>query len=88
MTRWRMPANVGQTALYSRVERLPFAPDAIAFLSASSAALGSGTLWEQPAAGHAFVGAGLAWEMRATGSGRFGQISTAMRDLPVEARSR
>ena len=42
--------HVGQTALYSRVERLPFAPDAIAFLSASSAALGSGTLWEQPAA--------------------------------------
>ena len=73
--------HVGQTALYSRVERLPFAPDAIAFLSASSAALGSGALWEQPAARLAFVGAGLAWEIRATGSGRFGQISTAMRDL-------
>ena len=73
--------HVGQTALYSRVERLPFAPDAIAFLTASSAALGSGTLWEQPAARLAFAGAGLAWEMCATGSGRFGQISTAMREL-------
>ena len=50
--------QLGQPALYSRVERLPFAPDAIAFLDASSAALGSGTLWEHPGAGLAFAGAG------------------------------
>jgi menaquinone-specific isochorismate synthase len=70
---------LGQTALWSRVERLPFTPDPIAFLAASSTALGSGTLWEQPGAGLAFAGAGSAWEMRATGPGRFGQISSAMR---------
>jgi isochorismate synthase len=73
--------QLGRPALYSRVERLPFAPDAIAFLDASSAALGSGTLWEQPGTGLAFAGAGSAWEMHATGPGRFGQVSAAMRDM-------
>jgi isochorismate synthase len=70
-----------RTALLSRVERLPFAPDPVAFLAASSAALGSGTLWEQPGAGLAFAGAGSAWEMRANGPGRFGQVASAMREL-------
>ncbi len=73
--------HLGRVALCSRVERLPLAPDQIAFLAASSAALGSGTLWEQPGAGLAFAGAGSAWEMRVTGSGRFGQISSAMREM-------
>jgi isochorismate synthase len=76
--------HLGRPALYSRVERMPFAPDAIAFLDASSAALGSGILWEQPGAGLAFAGAGLAWETRAAGPGRFGQVATALRD--VQAR--
>jgi menaquinone-specific isochorismate synthase len=75
--------QLGQPALYSRVERLPFAADAIAFLDASSAALGSGTLWEHPGAGLAFAGAGSVWETHATGPGRFGQVSTAVRDLPA-----
>jgi isochorismate synthase len=73
--------HLGRTALFSRVERLPFAPDPVAFLAASSATLGTGTLWEQPAAGLAFAGAGSIREMRATGPGRFGQVSAAMRDL-------
>jgi len=76
--------QIGRPALYSRVERLPIAPDALAFLDASSAVLGSGTLWERPGAGLAFAGAGLAWETHATGPSRFGQISAAMRD--VQAR--
>ncbi len=41
--------QLGRTTLLSHVEQLPFAPDPVAFLAASSAALGSGTLWEQPA---------------------------------------
>jgi isochorismate synthase len=73
--------QLGRPALLSDVERLPFAPDAVAFLAASSTALGSGTLWEQPAAGIAFAGAGSAREMRATGRGRFGQVTAALRDL-------
>jgi isochorismate synthase len=73
--------QLGQPALYSRVEQLPFAPDAIAFLDASSAVFGSGTLWEQPGAGLAFAGAGWAWKTHATGPSRFGQVSAAMRDL-------
>jgi menaquinone-specific isochorismate synthase len=72
---------LGQTALFSRVERLAFSPDTVAFLTASSAALGSGTLWEQAGAGLAFAGAGSAWEMRATGPGRFGQVAAAMLEL-------
>ena len=71
----------GRPALLSRVERLPFAPDAIAFLGASSSALGSGALWEQPAVGLAFAGAGLSWEIRGTGPGRFGRVSSALRAL-------
>ena len=81
MTPWRVPASSGEPRSYSHVERLPFAPDPVAFLAASSAALGSGTLWEQPATGLAFAGAGSACEIRATGPGRFGQVSAAMRDL-------
>jgi isochorismate synthase len=73
--------QIGRTALFSRIELLPFAPDPIAFLAACSAVLGSGTLWEQSGAGLAFAGAGSAWEMRATGPGRFGQVSAAMREL-------
>lgn len=73
--------KLGQTALWSRAERLSFTPDPIAFLAASSAELGSGTLWEQPGAGFALAGAGSAWEMRATGPGRFGQISSAVREM-------
>ena len=73
--------KLGRTALWSRVEQLSFTPDPIAFLAASSAALGSGTLWEQPGAGFAFAGAGSAWEMRATGPGRFGEISSSMREM-------
>jgi isochorismate synthase len=73
--------QLGRTALWSQVQRLPFAPDAIAFLDAGSAVLGSGTLWEQPGAGLAFVGAGSAWEMRGTGPSRFGQVSAALRDV-------
>jgi len=65
----------------THVEQLSCAPDAIAFLAASSAALGSGTLWQQSATGLAFAGAGSAYEMRATGPGRFGQVAAAMRDL-------
>jgi menaquinone-specific isochorismate synthase len=75
--------QLGRPALYSRVERLPIAPDAIAFLDAGSAVLGSGTLWEQPGAGLGFAGAGSAWETHATGPGRFGQVSAAVRDLQV-----
>jgi menaquinone-specific isochorismate synthase len=73
--------QLGRTALLSHVERLPFAPDPIAFLAVSSAALGSGTLWQQPATRLAFAGAGSAWELRGTGPGRFGQVSASMRDL-------
>jgi isochorismate synthase len=73
--------QLGRTALCSRVERLPFAPDAIAFLDTASAVLGSGTLWEQPGASFAFAGAGSAWEVRATAPGRFGQVSAAMREV-------
>jgi isochorismate synthase len=76
--------QLGRTALCSRVEKLPSAPNAIAFLNAASAVLGSGTLWEQPGAGHAIAGAGSAWEMHATGLGRFGHVSAAIRD--VQAR--
>ena len=72
---------LGRTALFSRVERLTFAPDPLAFLAASSSVLGSGTLWEQAGAGLAFAGAGLAWEMCATGPGRFGQIAAATREM-------
>ena len=68
-------------ALLSHVEPLSFAPDPIAFLSASSATLGAGTLWAQPGAGIAFSGAGRAFVIRADGPGRFGQVSAAMRDL-------
>ena len=71
--------QLGRTALLSHVERLPFAPDPIAFLAISSATLGSGTLWQQPATGLAFAGAGSAWATSATGPGRFGQVSVAMR---------
>ena len=71
--------QLGRAALFSRVERLPLVPDAIAFLDAASSVLGSGTLWEQPGAGLAFAGAGSAWEPRAPGPGRYGQVSTAMR---------
>jgi menaquinone-specific isochorismate synthase len=73
--------QLGRTSLLSRVERLPIAPDPIAFLAASSAALGTGTLWQQSATGFAFAGAGSACELRATGPGRFGQMSSAMRHL-------
>ena len=73
--------QLGRTALLSRVERLPIAPDLIAFLAASSAELGCGTLWDQPRSGVAFAGAGWSWEMRAAGSGRFAQVSAATRDL-------
>jgi isochorismate synthase EntC len=73
--------ELGRTALFSRVERLTFAPDSLAFLAASSAALGSGTLWEQAGAGLAFAGAGSAWEMCATGPCRFGQVAAAMWEL-------
>jgi menaquinone-specific isochorismate synthase len=73
--------QLGRTTLLSHVEQLPFAPDPVAFLAASSAALDSGTLWEQPAMGLAFAGAGSACEIRATGPGRLGQVSAAMRDL-------
>lgn len=68
-------------ALLSHVETLSFAPDPISFLSASSGALGAGTLWAQPSAGIAFSGAGSAFSVRAAGPGRFGQVSAAMRDL-------
>jgi isochorismate synthase len=71
----------GRTVLLSQVEPLPIAPDGIAFLAASSSALGSGTLWQQPTAGLTFAGAGSACEMRSTGPGRFGQVSSAVRDL-------
>ena len=73
--------QLGRTTLLSHVEQLPFAPDPVAFLAASSAALDSGTLWEQPAIGLAFAGAGSACEIRATGPGRLSQVSAAMRDL-------
>ena len=73
--------QLGRTALYSRVERLAFAPDAIAFLAASAPALGTGTLWEQPGVGLAFAGAGSAWEMRASGPGRFGQKAAAVWEM-------
>ena len=79
--------QLGRPALYSRVERLPFAPNGIAFLDASSAVLGSGTLWEQPGAGLTFSGAGSAWEAHATGPGRFGQVSVVMRDMRASLRS-
>ena len=65
----------------SHVEVLSFTPDPISFLSASSDALGAGTLWAQPSAGVAFSGAGSAFSIRAAGPGRFGQVSAAMRDL-------
>jgi len=77
---WRA-RELGGTALFSRVERLPMAPDPIAFLAASSAELGSGTLWQQSSASLTFAGAGSAWEMPATGLGRFGLVSSAMRRL-------
>jgi menaquinone-specific isochorismate synthase len=73
--------QLGRTALLSHVERLAFAPDPIAFLAASSAALGSGTLWQEPTTGLAFAGGGSAWEVGATGSGRFAQVSAAIRNL-------
>ena len=73
--------QLGRPALISRVERLPSTPDAIAFLAASSSALGSGVLWGQPAGGLTLAGAGLAREIRAPGSGRFGRVSSAMRDV-------
>ena len=73
--------QLGRTTLYSRVERLPFAPDATAFLDAGSAVLGSGTFWEQPGARLAFAGAGSAWEIHAAGPRRFGQVSAAVRDM-------
>jgi isochorismate synthase len=73
--------QLGQTALYSRVERMAFAPDPLAFLAASSAELGSGTLWVQAGAGLAFAGAGSAWDMCATGPGRFGQVAAATREI-------
>ena len=76
--------HLGRTALCSRVERLPFAPDAVAFLDGGATVLGCGTLWEQPGARLAFAGAGSAWEMNATGPARFGQVSAAIRD--VQAR--
>src|SRR5215218_7372797 len=73
--------QLGRTTLYSRVERLPFAPDATAFLDAGSAVLGSGAFWEQPGARLAFAGAGSAWEIHAAGPCRFGQVSAAVRDM-------
>jgi isochorismate synthase EntC len=73
--------QLGRTVLLSHVERLACAPDPIAFLAASSAALGSGTLWQQPATGLAIAGAGAAWEIAATGPGRFGQVAEAIRNL-------
>jgi menaquinone-specific isochorismate synthase len=68
-------------ALLSHVELLSFAPDPIAFLAASSEALGAGTLWAQPGAGKAFSGAGSAFVVRADGPGTFGQLAAAMSDL-------
>jgi isochorismate synthase len=76
--------QLGQTALFSRVERIPFVPDAITFLGAGSAVLGTGTLWEQPGAGFAFAGAGSVWEIHASGPSRFGQVSAALRDVQAK----
>ena len=73
--------KLGRPALYSLVERLPYTPNPIAFLGASSEALGGGILWDQPNVGIAFSGAGSAFEIRADGPERFGQVSMAMRDL-------
>ncbi|MGH2616894.1 MAG: isochorismate synthase [Thermomicrobiales bacterium] len=73
--------RLGRPALCTRVERLPLKPDPLAFLAASSRALGGGILWEQPAAGLAFSGAGSAFALQADGPGRFGEISSSLRNL-------
>lgn len=70
-----------RTAYYSQIERLPLLPDPLAFLEASSAELGSGTLWVAPDGGPAFASAGAAVEIRHDGPGRFSAASAALRDV-------
>ncbi len=71
----------GQPALVTRIERLKLPPDPLAFLAASSAALGGGILWDQTHTGFAFSGAGAAFDIRADGPGRFGNVSAIVRNL-------
>jgi isochorismate synthase len=73
--------GLGRPVLFTSVERLPLTPDPLAFLAASSGALGGGIYWEQPAAGLAFSGAGSALALQANGPARFGEISSSLRDL-------
>src|SRR5215203_2025148 len=76
-----LASQLGRPTLFSQVEPLPYAPDPIAFLGASSDALGGGILWDQPKAGIAYSGAGSAFKIRADGPERFSRVSEAMRDL-------
>ena len=80
MTRWRMPATSGKrhsilesSGSRSHPMQSPFCPPAPR--RSAPGHFGSNPLRT------CFRGRRLAWEMRATGSGRFGQISTAMREL-------
>ena len=73
--------QTGQPTFHSQIERLPMAPDPLAFLEASSQALGRGTLWVAPHGATAFAGAGAVVEIHGQGPGRFSAAAAALRDL-------
>jgi isochorismate synthase len=73
--------ELARPALLSLTEPLTEPADPLTFLTASSAALGSGTLWAQPQTGSAFAGAGAAAKLSAEGASRFGAISAAIRQV-------
>jgi menaquinone-specific isochorismate synthase len=63
------------------VELLPTLPNPLAFLAASSSALGNGAFWSQPQDGQYLAGAGAAWEVVCDGPTRFGYVTAAVRQL-------
>ncbi|MDQ3227584.1 MAG: isochorismate synthase [Chloroflexota bacterium] len=71
----------GEPVLFTRTELLPLRPDSLAFLAASSDALGGGILWHQSQTGISLSGAGSAIDISCDGPSRFGETSAAVRKM-------
>ncbi len=67
--------------LLTHAEVLAFTPNPLAFLAASAGALGHGVYWSQQDIGTTFAGAGVACDITADGPGRFGAVTSSLREL-------
>jgi menaquinone-specific isochorismate synthase len=77
----RLARERGAPALLSHGEALSYAPDPLAFLQQASSARSRCVLWARPASRVALAGAGAAVTIRADGAGRFGVVSSAVREV-------